>query len=392
DNVTNVTPRILSHVGRDLHNLEREHPLGLLKSRMARYFHSTTPRKIGSPAFSVHDRLHPVVTVEQNFDSLLVPDDHVSRSPSDCYYINRGHLLRAHMTAHQADLISSGLDNFVIFGDVYRRDEIDSTHYPVFHQADAVSLSDAHQLSRLAGNEVRIFETRGEDGADKQGCHTRDATLLVEHRLKTTLVKLVQTLFGDGVRHRWVDAYFPFTHPSWELEIETEKGQWLEVLGCGVIRHQILNRAGASDRIGWAFGAGLERLAMHLYGIPDIRLFWSTDTGFLSQFRTDDPDKPIVYKPVSVYPQCINDMSFWLAKEGHYEANDFYELAREVGGDLVEQVKPIDEFVHPKTGRKSVCYRIVYRHLERNLTQREVNVVHKRIGDAAVEQLGVVIR
>lgn len=78
--------------------------------------------------------MDPIVTVKQNFDSLLIPADHPSRKKSECYYINRSYMLRAHCTAHQVDLLRSGLDNFLIVGDVFRRDEIDSSHFPVFHQ------------------------------------------------------------------------------------------------------------------------------------------------------------------------------------------------------------------------------------------------------------------
>jgi phenylalanyl-tRNA synthetase alpha chain len=85
--------------------------------------------------------------VKQNFDNLLIPPGHESRKKSDCYYINRDYLLRAHTTAHQSELIRMGLNNFLIVGDVYRRDETDSTHYPVFHQVDAVRLCSQHEVS-----------------------------------------------------------------------------------------------------------------------------------------------------------------------------------------------------------------------------------------------------
>lgn len=97
------------------------------------------------------------------------------------------------------------------------------------------------------------------------------------------------------VQCRWVDQYFPFTHPSWELEI-LYNNDWLEILGCGIMRQEILQKSGAVDRIGWAFGLGLERLAMRLYNIPDIRLFWSNDAGFLNQFKVDDPNACIQYQ------------------------------------------------------------------------------------------------
>lgn len=185
---------------------------------------------------------------------------------------------------------------------------------------------------------------------------------------------------------------FPFTEPSWELEVRY-RDKWLEILGCGIMRQEILYNAGASDRIGWAFGLGLERLAMCLYQIPDIRLFWSQDSGFLNQFKVSSVDENVIYKPISVHPQCNNDISFWLPSNGvEYASNDFYDLVRSLGGDVIEQVTLVDEFKHPKNGKTSHCYRITYRHMEKTLTQEEVNVIHGNIAKAASEQLGVQIR
>ena len=101
------------------------------------------------------------------------------------------------------------------------------------------------------------------------------------------------------------------------------------------------------------------------------------------------------FQPVSIYPQCQNDISFWLPDNVHKEAfgsNDFYDLVRDIGGDLVEQVMLIDEFENKKTKKTSHCYRIVYRSMDRTLKQSEVNELHKKIEKKAVELLGVVIR
>lgn len=158
--------------------------------------------------------------------------------------------------------------------------------------------------------------------------------------MKSHLLGMVKCLFGKDVEHRWVEAYFPFTHPSWELEIFHEN-KWLEVLGCGIIRNEILSCAGSTNSIGYAFGLGLERLAMPLYKIPDIRLMWSKDSGFLNQFEGKELDANITYKPVSVYPQCTNDISFWLPTNltiDTFMSNDLYDLVRDIGGDIIEQV------------------------------------------------------
>uniref|UniRef100_UPI0037E79472 phenylalanine--tRNA ligase, mitochondrial n=1 Tax=Semicossyphus pulcher TaxID=241346 RepID=UPI0037E79472 len=396
DDFTNVTPKILAKVGRNLHN-QYHHPLWLIKERIKAHFYSSYIGRWGNPLFSVHDNLSPVVTVEQNFDSLLIPPDHPSRKRGDNYYLNRKTMLRAHTSAHQRELVRSGLDAFLLAGDVYRRDEIDISHYPVFHQMEGVRLFSNHELfSKVQnGEELSLFERGGRRTTHKQEAHTLEAVKLVEFDLKHTLTRLVTHLFGEDLEVRWIDCYFPFTHPSFEMEVRFQ-GDWLEVLGCGVMEQELLNSAGAGNKAGWAFGLGLERLAMVLYGIPDIRLFWSQDERFLKQFRVQDIQQPVCFQPLSKYPPLHNDISFWLpeSKESEdgresFTENDFYELVRSIGGDLVEKVSLVDEFTHPKTGRRSQCYRIIYRHMERTLTQQEVRLVHEQIERSAETELGV---
>ncbi|XP_050399549.1 phenylalanine--tRNA ligase, mitochondrial isoform X1 [Patella vulgata] len=389
DMFTNVTPSILSKLGENLHK-KQCNPLNLIRQRIEDFFYKHYVTRVGNPIFSIYDNMSPVVSLEQNFDSLLVPKDHVSRSLSDSYYINMEYMLRAHTSAHQSDLIKSGLDAFLVIGDVYRRDAIDSTHYPVFHQAEGVRLFNQFQLFSEVRDptDLKLFEN-GVKTDDKQAELTFDATKLLEFSLKKTLQDLTVFLFGQDLEMKWVEAYFPFTHPSWELEIKYQ-GQWMEMLGCGIMEQRILKDAGAGDKVGWAFGLGLERLAMKLYSIPDIRLFWSNDIGFTSQFDVDNAATPITYKPVSNFPHCINDISFWVP-EG-FQSNDFYDLVRTVGGDLIEQVNHTDDFIHPKTNRRSHCYRIMYRHMEKTLTQAEVNDLHNKISEMAKSDLGVEIR
>ncbi|XP_069349183.1 phenylalanine--tRNA ligase, mitochondrial isoform X3 [Eulemur rufifrons] len=343
DDHTNLTRKVLSRVGRNLHN-QQHHPLWLIKERVKEHFYKQYVGRSGTPLFSVYDNLSPVVTTWQNFDSLLIPADHPSRKKGDNYYLNRTHMLRAHTSAHQWDLLHAGLDAFLVVGDVYRRDQIDSQHYPVFHQLEAVRLFSKHELFAgiKDGESLQLFE-QSSRSAHKQETHTMEATKLVEFDLKQTLTRLVRHLFGD---------------------------------------------AGAQDRIGWAFGLGLERLAMILYDIPDIRLFWSEDERFLKQFRVSDVNQKVKFQPLSKYPALTNDISFWLPSE-NYAENDFYDLVRTIGGDLVEKVDLIDKFEHPKTHKTSHCYRITYRHMERTLSQREVRQVHQAVQEATVQLLGV---
>ncbi len=202
----------------------------------------------------------------------------------------------------------------------------------------------------------------------------------------------------EPLRMRWVEAFFPFTSPSWELEVYYE-GDWLEVLGCGISKQTILQAAGVPSQIGWAFGIGLDRIAMLLFQITDIRLFWSADARFVSQFTgvSDDLSRLRRFVPFSKYPASYKDVSFWVAVAPDASAeqlheNDVMEVVRSIGGDVVETVQLVDSFVHPKTGRQSRCYRINYRSLERTLTNTETNAMHSRVCDALVGRLGVEIR
>lgn len=223
DDWTNLKPRIQTYLNRNIY-LQQNHPLSIIRKKIVDYFYKSFVSNRGNPLFSVVDNLNPIVTPEQNFDSLLVPEDHVSRNKTDSFYLNRDYMLRAHCTAHQVDLLKSGLDNFLIIGDVYRRDEINSTHFPVFHQVDAVRTIRRDKLF-AQHKDLQIFEPNFKPNAEpaqviqnvaesgKQPCHTLEAVKLVEHELKTILVGLVKCLFGDDIKFRWVDAYFPFTQP-----------------------------------------------------------------------------------------------------------------------------------------------------------------------------------
>ena len=240
-----------------------------------------------------------------------------------------------------------------------------------------------------------LFETDPslqEETSEKQAPHMMDSVKMMEFNLKETLIKLMKELFGSDIETRWTTCYFPFTHPSYELEIKFQ-GEWMEMLGSGIMRQPILENGGVTDRIGWAFGLGLDRLAMLLFDIPDIRLFWSKDERFVEQFSSVglDPKTNIVFKPFSKYPSCYKDITFWLPKE-NFNENDFHEIVRSSAGDLVEKVELIDKFVHPKTERVSHCYRITYRSMDRNVTNKESNIIQDQIREMIINELGVELR
>ena len=374
DSWTNITPKILSFVEKKIFK-RPSNPLGLIASGIKDHFED----------FHHFDYPCPVVTLYDNFDSLLIPKDHVSRQKSDTYYVNQNLVFRCHTSAHQVHCLKKGSKSFVCVADVFRRDAIDSTHFPVFHQSEVFKLYSPQELNQ----KKLVLDEPLERTPLNQEYHSVEVSNEMVGKLKGTIEGYIRRLLGNGINMRWVDAYFPFTHPSFELEILV-KDKWLEILGAGVIEQKIMmEHAVFQDCVGWAFGFGLERLAMLKYSIPDIRLFWSTDSGFLHQFSGAKPWDPVTYKPISLYPQLYNDVSFWLPPEG-YNSNDLYDLIRDIGGDLVEQVSLVDEFT--KKGRTSHCYRIVYRSHDRTLTQEEVTAVHSKITKSAENILNVEIR
>lgn len=119
--------------------------------RIELYFQSDA-KLLGQQPFHVFDNLPPIVTIEQNFDELLIPPDHVSRQPSDTYYVDDQRVLRCHTSAHQTALLRQGEHRFLVCGDVYRRDEVDSTHYPVFHQMEGVRIFKDEEVSTGAAD------------------------------------------------------------------------------------------------------------------------------------------------------------------------------------------------------------------------------------------------
>ncbi|KAJ8337130.1 hypothetical protein SKAU_G00383500 [Synaphobranchus kaupii] len=339
-------------------NNRAHHPLWLIKERVKAHFYRAYTGRRGNPVFSVFDNLSPAVTVEQNFDSLLIPPGPPQQEEGGQLLPEPGtHATGAHLRSPEGP------------------GALRAGRLPVSGGRVPPRRDRRQPLPRLPPDGGSAPFLRSPAVCGHGACWAASLTRLVRH------------LFGEDLEIRWVECYFPFTHPSFEMEVRFQ-GDWLEVLGCGVMEQQLLNSAGAEHKMGWAFGLGLERLAMVLYGIPDIRLFWSEDERFLKQFLLPHIDQAVAFQPLSKYPPLLNDISFWLPAGG-YSENDFYDLVRSIGGDLVEKVSLVDRFTHPKTKKVSHCYRIAYRHMERTLSQEEVRDVHRAIERAAEQDLGV---
>ncbi|KAJ5506337.1 Phenylalanyl-tRNA synthetase [Penicillium expansum] len=392
DQWTNTPNTILSHIGRRLY-LDENHPLAITRKLIESQF--------ASPSYGNYSEKNPVVSTRHNFDVLGFPADHPGRSRTDTYYVNEKTVLRTHTSAHQQAYFQQ------IARNEHTRPEETAVTTPSSHQMEGAMLwkrPATNPLSASAETAARIMADvekiprhdvvvedpnptiHAQRNPLQDEHHSAEEVEAVAAHLKRSLERMVVKIFTETskaaaassggaeqepLKVRWVEAYFPFTSPSWELEVFWQD-EWLEILGCGVIKQDLLINSDVPDRIGWAFGLGIERIAMLLFNIPDIRLFWSQDERFLSQFRAGEIAR---FEPFSKHPACYKDVAFWLPPAAvtggnsaagggvPFHENDVMEIVRGIGGDLVEDVTLIDEFTHPKTSRKSMCYRINYRSL-----------------------------
>ena len=344
--MNNIPLSITNKIGKNLYQIPN-HPICIIKNKIYDYFRSSR---------EIIEYISPYVATQSNFDDLLIPKDHPSRSKSDTFYSDDNTVLRTHTSAHQTKFMRDGKKNFLVTGDVYRKDEIDAFHYPVFHQMEGVS---------ILNNEIDPIEV----------CDV----------IKRDLGGLIEFLFPN-CEYKFVDTYFRFTEPSCEIEVLLN-GKWVEVLGAGVIRKKIMKSCGLGNVSGWAFGLGLERLAMIFFEIPDIRYFWTDDERFKNQFQSGQITK---FKEYSKYPSAIRDISFYYYDP--FMPNDFYTILNDCSENLISKTEIIDHFINPKTGQKSISYRIYFESLERTLTSDEVNFQMDNIKNNLIEKYSIIIR
>lgn len=232
------------------------HPLTLVKDRAIQIL-----RRLG---FALADG--PEIETEFHcFDALNTPFDHPARNDSDTFYFDSGKLLRTHTSSVQVRTMEKQAPPIKVIapGSAYRRDEIDATHLSVFNQLEGLYVD----------SDVRLSDLKG------------------------TLEFFYRAMFGDKTEVRFRPHFFPFTEPSFEIDVKLqvrgEEPKWIEVAGCGMVDPAVftaMNESRGDDAFdptkltGYAFGMGLDRLAMIQYGIKDIRLLIENDTRFLSQF------------------------------------------------------------------------------------------------------------
>eukprot|EP00921_Rhytidocystis_pertsovi_P018932 GHVQ01029986.1.p1 GENE.GHVQ01029986.1~~GHVQ01029986.1.p1 ORF type:complete len:691 (+),score=69.82 GHVQ01029986.1:435-2507(+) len=334
--------------------------------------------QLSRPQWEALDNFLPVVSSQQNFDDLLIDPDHISRKPSETFYLDKTetkNILRTQATAHQTELLRLGHRAVVWSAEVARRDQVDAIHFPIFHQMDGLRVFNESEVNSLRkildiGGEA-LFA--GERAASRSSDNPYADNVVVRH-MQRSIEGLADYLFGETTERRWnYEETFPFTDNSMELEVKFG-GKWMELLGCGTIKDEIFRRCNLSGNVGWAFGIGLERMAMLHFDIEDIRFFWSQDQRFHRQFANGRLDCKFV--PFSKTPPVYKDVSFWMPEKGFFE-NDFFEACREVGGNRLEAVDLIDKY--EKETRRSLCYRLTYRGLDENLTHEEINILQERL-------------
>ena len=201
-----------------------------------------------------------------NFELMNIPKNHPARDAQDTFYVDDNIVLRTHTSPMQARAMLTRKPPIRVIcpGRVYRADEVDATHSPVFHQMEGLVID----------KDVNMADLRG------------------------TLNAFAQKLYGAGITTRFRPSFFPFTEPSTEVDLTCSschgkgcricKGTgWIEVLGAGMVNPKVLEMCGIDSSVysGFAFGIGLERIAMLRYGISDMRLLYEGDVRFLSQFR-----------------------------------------------------------------------------------------------------------
>jgi phenylalanyl-tRNA synthetase alpha chain len=340
---------------------------------------SRTP---SSPLFDLVARARATNALK-NLDNIVIPEvvptsvlfdlfdfapDHPARSPSDTYFINTENALRTHDTVmwyyylnlpEVKERITRGESvGTICYGKVYRKDEIDNRHMNVFHQFGAWFLQ-----------------------PDSKGIMPID-------ELKKVLSEIVEELFGKDVEYKFLEDTFPYTDPSLQIEVKVGE-RWIEIMGGGMPKKSVLKNMGVEGYNGWAFGFGLERLAIISMELPDIRLLWSQDPRVTSQLKLGTK-----FKEVSKYPPIVRDISFIVFKD--FAPNNYFDLIREVVGEnLIEEVKLLDTFANEEkfgAGKVSYTYRIIYRSLERTLTSEEVDALHKKLEETTKETYQALIR
>ena len=238
--IDNIEPPVLKN------NLGSLHPINQTKDFLIRLLSDLGFKEVQGPE---------IETEKFNFDMLNIKKSHPARQMHDTFYLdNKKKVLRTHTSPVQIRSMLKSKPPFAFSsgGKVYRKDD-DATHLPMFHQIEGMYVDKNVSFANL----------------------------------KDLIYKIVQALFGEEIEIRFRPSYFPFTEPSAEVDILSDDGKWLEILGCGVVNPIVLDncKINSEEYSGFAFGLGVERIAMLKFGVKDIRDFYKSNLDFLNQFK-----------------------------------------------------------------------------------------------------------
>ena len=328
-------------------------------------------RILSQPDFKNFDvvKAPEIVPTNVSFDLYGFASNHPARSRSDTYFINEKNLLRTHTTVMwyyylqqpeiKKRMVAGEAFGFFSFGKVYRKDEIDRNHMNVFHQMDGGFLI------------------------------PKSKKIITVEDLKKVLADIAKAVFGPDIKYRFNPDTFPYTDPSLEMEVEIS-GRWIEVLGCGIMTDDLIRNLGRDPAkwSNWAFGFGLERLAIISMDLPDIRLLWSEDPRVKKQLKLGEK-----FVEVSKYPPIMRDISFIV--KNNFIPNDYFDFVRELAPGIVEQVELLDKYENTeKFGAEKVsyAYRITYRSIEKTLISSEIDKIHKKLETETSKSFSATVR
>ncbi|XP_031626381.1 probable phenylalanine--tRNA ligase, mitochondrial isoform X1 [Contarinia nasturtii] len=374
DDWTNINSRFEPFVGANLY-AKSNHPLRLTHEEVTAFFKKWFNENIDNTIeLPVHKNLDPL---EPNTSTEKVPN---------AFYVNKDLILRTHTINREVNYLKSGLDNFILICDLYRQCEMDELHFPAFHRMNIIRTKNCEKLLRRS--------------KQKETQQAQTATHLKDE-YQTALIEMAKHFLGTDVKYRWTDANLAATEPSSVFEVY-HKDDWYRISGGGLIKNEIFERSERSEySAGWEIGIGLDRLAMILFNIFDIRLLWNSSPIFLNRFRPqkiseklqtkiesspNNATKSVIEKivqPTSLHgskkkTKCEKHISFILPENQDLESFPSDQLCKYIlqhTDNAAKKVDVYDTFYNSKLNTYVLNLKVEYQ-IGRHRTKDEINSIH----------------
>ncbi|XP_055318112.1 probable phenylalanine--tRNA ligase, mitochondrial [Sitodiplosis mosellana] len=388
DNWTNINQRLEPFIGANLYK-KYNHPLRLTQEEVVTFFKKWFNKNVDdSLDLPVYKNIGPIEANES-------PD----KLPN-AFYVNRDLILRTHTINQELKCLKMGVDNFVMILDLHRRCQMNWSHFPIFHRLNVIR-------SENCGNLLQRTETQ-----------PAEMGKYLKEEQQAALVELIRHLLGTDVKYRWTDANLATTQPSWMFEI-WHRDEWHRISGGGLIRNEIFEKSERPNIAGWEVGIGLDRLAMILYNIFDIRLLWNADHRFLNQFQPQqiseklhaklakstekDALKNVLQRPLmkeednvikNKNTKCEMHISYILPQSVDLESFPMDELCKFILQNTENAAKTVevyDTFFNPKLDTYVINIRVEYK-LGRKRTNKEVKSLHASARAHAANNFNLTLR